>query len=206
MKKIDKMPIDSIAGFACIFIFCIFVFTSMIFFTDSWSPLENTISQLGNSDLNPNGAIFFTIGMMLAGLFILIFYIGFYKRYATRFSDIKITMVLIIGLINAISIILTGIFSETVNYNLHVIFSIPIFITFIPILYVVGTFFIANSIFTKTISYYGFVVAIFTFMLLVGLLLSGYGGSTVPILESLSVFSYIGWIGTLSYMNRNKTT
>ena len=108
--------------------------------------------------------------MILAGLFIIVFYIGLYKRYSTRFSDKKLTMILIIGLINAISIILTGIFSETVNYELHIIFSIPIFITFIPILYLVGTFFITNSIFTKSISYYGFVVAIFTFMLLIAYL------------------------------------
>ena len=114
--------------------------------------------------------------------------------------------VLVIGFINAISIILTGIFSESVNYNLHIIFSIPIFITFIPILYLVGTYLIDNSIFTKSISYYGYVVAILSFILLCSLLLSGYGGSTVTLFESLSVFSYMGWVGILSYKNKNKTT
>ena len=202
-KRYNTLPIDAIGGFTSILFFCVFAFISMIFFTGSWNPLDNTLSQLGNSSLNPNGAIFFTIGMILAGLSSLVFYIGFYKRYSIKYSDDKLTVALAFGHINVISVILTGIFSESVHYTLHIIFSISIFITFIPILYLVGTFFISNSIYTKAVSYYGFFVAVFTFLLLMSILFSGVGGSFVSELESLSVFSFLGWIGILSYKNIN---
>ena len=203
MKRYKTLPICAIGGFASILFFCVFAFISMIFFTRSWNPLHNTLSQLGNSSFNPNGAIFFTIGLILAGLSLLVFYRGFFKRYSKKYSDKKLMGALAFGYINVISIILTGIFSESVHYNLHIIFSIPIFITFIPILYLLSTFLISNSIYTKAVSYYGYVVAIFTLILLSCILFSGIGGYIVPLFESISVFSYIGWIGVLSYKNIN---
>jgi hypothetical protein len=198
MVKYRALPIDFIGGFACILFYCVFTFISIIF-SGSWNPLNDCLSQLGNSDFNQNGAIFYAIGMILGGLSLLVFYVGIFKRHIKKFMDKKLSVILIFGCINAISIIFSGVFSESIHYELHIIFSVLIFITFIPILYFVGRFLVFNSIYPKIVSYYGYLVAILILLLLGSISLSGFGGSAVPLLESISVFSYIGWVGLLSY-------
>jgi hypothetical protein len=198
MIKYRALPIDSIGGFSGMLFYCIFTFISIIF-SESWDPFNNTLSQLGNSVLNPNSAIFYTLGMIFGGLSLLIFYAGIYKRHIKKFKDKKFASALIFGCINSISVIFSGVFSESIHYELHIIFSVLIFITFIPILYFVGRFLSSNSMYPKIVCYYGYLVTILILLLLGSISLSGFGGSAVPLLESISVFSFIGWVGLLSY-------
>jgi hypothetical protein len=166
--------------------------------------MNNTLSQLGNSNLNPTGAIFYTSAMILGGLSLLAFYTGVYTRHIKKKKEKKLTFALIFGCINALSIVFSGVFSESIHYELHIIFSVLIFITFLPILFLIGSFLLSSSIYPRIVSYYGYGVAVLILLLLGSISLSGFGGSVVPLLESISVFSFIGWVGLISYYSLMK--
>jgi hypothetical protein len=206
MKKQPTLPIDSISGFASILIYSVFTCTSILYFPQGWNPLTHTLSQLGDSTLNPNGALFYTLGMILGGLALLLFYTNMYKRYTNEYRDRQLDIAIILGYSNGISVILSGATPENLHFTLHVIFSLLIFMTFPPIIYIMGRHLDSHSIIPKTVYYYGYLVVFFTLLLLGSIFVSGVGGLAVPLLESLSVFSFLGWIALFSYTPlHNKT-
>jgi hypothetical protein len=199
MDEHKTLLYDSMSGFASILLYCGFTFTSMMYFPDSWNPLTNTLSQLGNSTLNPHGSFFYALGMVLGGLALLIFYGSIYKRYVTYVRDNQLAIAIILGFVNAISVILSGATPENVHFTLHVMFSLLIFLTFPFIVYLVNRNLVAHMKIPNGISYYGYIVIFLTILLLGSIMITGVGGITIPLLESLSVFSFLGWVGLLSY-------
>jgi hypothetical protein len=197
----DKWPLIRIAGFASILLYCIFTAISISFFPTPYSPLNNFLSQLGNSNLNPEGAIFYNVAVILAGLAGILFYIGLYQWYTKKTGNKLLLVSLAVGFINSLAIIMTGIYSESVNYAQHVFWSFLIFNTFVPILIIVNKTLLTFPEHTKAISYYGFIVAVIDIILLVAvtLMFMGYGIGIGAIMEWLSVFSYLGWVGILAY-------
>jgi len=126
------------AGVSIILLYTVFTAISLSHLPNSFSPLFNFLSQLGNSNLNPDGAIFYNLAVILAGLAAIPFYISLIKwcNYKTGKKIPK--TVLAVGLLNALSVMMVGIYTESVNFNLHVLWSIVIFSTFVPILIIVN--------------------------------------------------------------------
>jgi len=202
--KSSKWPLIRIAGFATIVLYCTFTAISISLFPDPYSPLNNFLSQLGNSNLNPKGAIFYNLAVILTGLAGIPFYIGLYQWYTKKTGNKLLQAALAVGFINALAIIMSGIYSESVNYSQHVFWSFLIFITFIPILIIVNKTLLTYPEHNKAISYYGFIVAVIDIILLaaVASMFMGHGIGIGAILEWLSVFSYLGWVGLLAYNAR----
>ena len=74
------------AGYLVILTFCIFSYTSFLFHPGPYNPFYNNLSQLGNYYLNPNGALFFNMGMILSGTLVLLFYHQLSKK-TTRIRE-----------------------------------------------------------------------------------------------------------------------
>jgi hypothetical protein len=70
-----------IAGVLVILFYCAFTLTSIAFFPRPVSPLNDWLSDLGNSSYNPQGAIFYNVGCVLTGLALFPFFAGFYCWY-----------------------------------------------------------------------------------------------------------------------------
>lgn len=195
----SKWPLCFTAGVASIVLYCTFTVISIIFFPSPVSPMHNFLSQLGNSRLNPHGAIFYNLALILAGLAAILFYLGLYQWYTKKKGNKLLAAALAVGFVNALSIIMTGVFSESVNYSLHVFWSFLIFISFVPVLILVNTALLTYPGFNKLISYYGFVVAVIDVSLLVMLLIVGFGPGIGPLMEWIAVFSYLVWVGLIAY-------
>lgn len=61
-----KRSLRSLTGLLVILlIYMILTLIASTFYTKSYSPLTNTLAQLGNPKLNPSGAIFYNIGVLL---------------------------------------------------------------------------------------------------------------------------------------------
>lgn len=61
-----KRSLSSLKGFVSILlIYVTLAVTSAFFYPKSFSPLTNTLAQLGDPKLNPTGAIFFDIGVFV---------------------------------------------------------------------------------------------------------------------------------------------
>ncbi|UCG02009.1 MAG: DUF998 domain-containing protein [Candidatus Heimdallarchaeota archaeon] len=194
-----RWPKVSIVGFVGITIYCIFTLISFSFFPRNFNPINNNLSELGDFYDNPNGAIFYNVGMVLTGIASIFFYIGLYEWFMKKKKSPTLVVGLAIGIINALAIIMAGIFSETQEtYSQHVFWSILIFLSFFPILILVNKSILTFPDFNKIVAYYGFGVSLIDLSFLVFLVLTGVEAN-FPFIEWLSVFSYISWIGVLAY-------
>ncbi len=59
-------------------IVCYLAFTLLAFsrYPLPYSPLSNWLSDLGNANLNPSGALFYNIGIVASGGLVLLFFLG----------------------------------------------------------------------------------------------------------------------------------
>jgi hypothetical membrane protein len=58
-----KRSLRSLKGFVIILlIYAVLAVTASLFYPKGFSPLTNTLAQLGDPQLNPSGAIFYNIG------------------------------------------------------------------------------------------------------------------------------------------------
>ncbi len=71
-----KSRLSYISGFALIAIYFSFFLLSLAFFPTAYSPMANWLSDLGNSSLNPKGALLYNLGCILTALLEIPFMIG----------------------------------------------------------------------------------------------------------------------------------
>jgi hypothetical protein len=122
---------------------------------------------------------------------LLLTYLGIFAAYKNFEHDRLLVIATAIGLFNAITLILSGVFSED-SYLFHFIFSLLIFATWIPVLFTMNYMLFRRGGYERWISYYGFVLGglngIFViFVLLIGTVDFG------AIIEWISVFSFQSW-------------
>jgi hypothetical membrane protein len=190
-RNLWRLRVLPIAGILVIVFYCAFTFTSIALFPRSVNPLNDWLSDLGNSSYNPTGAIFYNVGCILTGLALFPFFVGFYSWYTDerwRRSLIVITQVL--GFIAALALMMIGVFSEDAG-AIHHLWSIVFFVFNLLILILANVSLITHSKFVRPIGYYGFVVAAIN-LLFVGL-------AYAPILEWFTVFTALGYVAFLSY-------
>ena len=77
--KFNNWSLSSITGLLAVIIFSVFTFTAAALFPSMVNPLYIWLSNLGNVELNPSGAIFFNLGCIITGLILIPFFIGLYQ-------------------------------------------------------------------------------------------------------------------------------
>ncbi|MEJ2295248.1 MAG: DUF998 domain-containing protein, partial [Candidatus Lokiarchaeota archaeon] len=108
-----KLKLMLIPGIFVILLYCIFTVISIALFPPPFSPLDNWLSDLGNSSYNPNGAVFYNIGCVLTGAALILFYISLYKWYRDKlWHKILMVIIQIIGCYSGFALTMIGVFSE----------------------------------------------------------------------------------------------
>lgn len=173
---------------------------SITHYPHPFTPLNDFLSQLGNSNLNPTGAIYYNLAVILAGATSILFYHALTKWYSERSGKQLPKYTPIICTMNGLAVALSGVFPESTNYPLHVAASYMIFITFIPILLTINKALLQLPDYNRTICIYGYTVAAINIILLitVTMMFMGNGPGIESIMEWLAVFTYIGWIAALA--------
>ncbi|NHJ49844.1 MAG: hypothetical protein FK733_18775, partial [Asgard group archaeon] len=100
-------------------------------------------------------------------------------------------VITIVGILNSLSILFSGIFNESTNYPVHFVFSLMIFITLVPVLILTGILLIKEGMFSKILSILSFILAAFNIFFVIWVFT--IGTSRGAIIEWISVFSYNGW-------------
>ena len=77
--KPSKWPISCTAGIAEIILYCAFTFTSWALYPTPYNPIDNWLSDPGNSTGNPSGAIFYNASCVLTGIALFPFFGSLYK-------------------------------------------------------------------------------------------------------------------------------
>jgi len=190
-KSISKWPMLSIAAIFVIGFYCVFTFTSIALFPTAFSPVQNYLSDLGNSSFSPKGAVFYNVGCILTGLALFPFFTGLYKWYPSkRWRKLLLVVTQILGLFSALSLVMIGVFSEDYMAQ-HLFWSELFFIFNLAVLFFANISLITDRRFIRSIGYYGLAVAVINVLFLAF-------GST-PLLEWFTVFTALGYVGLLAY-------
>ncbi len=192
-----KFPISSITGILAIIIFCIFTFTAVALFPTYYSPVNNWLSDLGNSNFNPSGSIFFNLGCILTGIVLIPFFIGLYRWYtAKKWQKNLLIVAQIIGIFSAFTLIMIGIFSE--DYGaLHGLWSALFFVSLLLTMITLNISLLGHEKFKKWIGYYGFFAVLVDLTLIISTLFPN--GLPIPLIEWLTTFISLSWVGLLVY-------
>ena len=173
-----------------IILYCAFTFTSWALYPTSYSPVENWLSDLGNSSFNPEGAIFFNVGCVLTGIALFPFFSGLYKWYTEeKWRKISLIITQTLGSLAAFSLMMIGVFSEDYG-EMHHLWSVVFFVLILIVLILGGVSLFTHPNYIRPIAYYGFVVAI------INLIFASY---SIPLLEWFTVFTALGYVGLLVY-------
>lgn len=190
-SRLSKWAPLPIAGVLVILFYCAFTFTSIAFFPRPVSPLNDWLSDLGNSTYNPRGAIFYNAGCILTGLALFPFFAGFYYWYTDekwRKSLVVVTQA--VGFIAAFALMMIGVFSEDAG-AIHHLWSLVFFVFNLFVLILANVSLITHRKFIRSIGYYGLAVAVIN-LLFVGL-------AYTSLLEWFTVFTALGYVALLSY-------
>lgn len=192
-----KSKISIISGLLLIIIFLIFTFTALALFPSSYNPLNNWLSDLGNSSYNPIGSIFFNLGCILTGLLLFIFFLGL-QRWSTS-SNVQKNMLKIgqlLGLFSAVSLIMIGIFSEDYG-SLHWTWSALFFVSLLFVLITINLALMLNPYFKKRIFVYGIISILIDLSFIMLYIIPN--NLPKPLFEWMSVLVSLGWLGMVVY-------
>jgi hypothetical protein len=76
--KFHNYSIGAIAGIIGFAIFTVFTLTSFFLYPTTYNPLHDWLSNLGNINLNPLGALFFNWSCIISGVTLILFFVGLY--------------------------------------------------------------------------------------------------------------------------------
>jgi hypothetical membrane protein len=95
----------------------------------SFSPMTSWLSDLGNVDLNPNGAIFYNIGIILTAIMLLLFFLGLsgWKIESNKIQGIMLRLAQGFGLLGSVCMLLSGIFPINL-FEIHSFWSTSLYI------------------------------------------------------------------------------
>ena len=113
LLKLNKWLISVIPGILVIGFFYTFTFISLAFYPSPFNPVNNWLSDLGNSSYNPNGAFLFNLGCILTGSALFLFYLNMYKFYREEiYHKIAVISIQILGFCSAFALIMLGVYSQ----------------------------------------------------------------------------------------------
>ncbi|MDH7557766.1 MAG: DUF998 domain-containing protein [Candidatus Bathyarchaeota archaeon] len=180
-----------IAGIAVIVLYCVFTFSSWALFPTPYNPVDNWLSDLGNSSYNPSGAILYNLGCVLTGIALFPFFGGLYKWYTDKkWRKTLLIGTQIVGFLAALSLIMIGVFSEDYG-SLHSLWSSIFFFLNLTVLVLLGVALFTHPKYMKPIAFYGFIVAAINLLFVLV-----YRN---PIFEWFTVFTALGYVGLLVY-------
>jgi hypothetical membrane protein len=94
-----------------------------------YSPLSNWLSDLGNANLNPSGALFYNIGIVATGGALLLFFLGLseWKMGKNRRQNLMLFVMQGFGILGALAMLMSGFYP--MNFlALHSFFSTCLYI------------------------------------------------------------------------------
>jgi hypothetical membrane protein len=112
-------------------VFCYLTFALLAFaqYPLPYSPMRNWLSDLGNADLNPHGALFYNIGIVATGVVLLLFFLGLaqWKMRDNRIQNLMLRLTQGFGILGTLALVMSGFYP--INFSsIHSFFSICLYI------------------------------------------------------------------------------
>jgi hypothetical membrane protein len=127
MKKVRS--ISFVSGVIAVFGYLFFTLLAYSQYPLPFSPMTNWLSDLGNVNLNPNGAIFYNIGIILTALMLLLFFLGLsvWMIETNRVQVVMLRLAQIFGGLGALFMMLSAIFPIN-NLKIHSFWSTSLYV------------------------------------------------------------------------------
>jgi hypothetical protein len=124
-RGVRRLPLTFAGGILALVGYLVGTLASYLVFPGRFGPSANWLSDLGNADLNPSGALTYNIGVVLTGLALFAFFGGLQRwtlqagpRMGRRLAAVRV-----LGYVGAITTVGTALIPEQVNRDLHGIVS-----------------------------------------------------------------------------------
>ncbi|MHA1292264.1 MAG: DUF998 domain-containing protein [Promethearchaeota archaeon] len=203
IKDFKKWPISCKAGVLVILIYSSNIIFSWMFFPRSYSPLKNYLSDLGNYSWNPIGAFFFNFGCIFTSIALIPFYLGFKDWHPEEERNKKLIIIVqVIGLLSAASLAMIGIFSEDFGFS-HIFWSGIYFILNLSLLFLGSIILYRYKAPKAEVPFKrGGLIAFFIAILNLSFIVYYALFSAGSLLEWVTVFLSLGFVGLLVYYGR----
>jgi hypothetical membrane protein len=124
-----KVHLSFIAGIFASLVYLVFTLLAYFLYPLPYSIMSNWLSDLGNPNLNPQGAIFYKIGIVSTALFLIVFFLGLsvWKMENKRPQIIMLRLTQVFGVLGAICMMMSGIFPINL-YKIHSFWSTSLYI------------------------------------------------------------------------------
>jgi hypothetical protein len=189
----EHMPVTSISGIVVLVLYIGLAVAARFYYPSSFGPATNWLSDLGNRNLNPDGAIFYRLAGMLGGVILALFFAGLADWYRGLRSKPRVFMTIaqVFGVLTSFAFAMTGYFSEDMIVP-HSFWSIANYICFGTAAFFVGFALLYN----KTVP---LAFSVFCFVLAAVDIASGVFGKTYW-LEWLVVAMLLLFVASVSYL------
>jgi hypothetical membrane protein len=127
MKR--HLSLSFVTSLFAVLCYMTFAFLAFAQYPLPYSPMSNWLSDLGNADLNPHGAFFYNIGIVVTGVLLLLFFLGLsqWKMENNRIQNLMLRLTQVFGILGALALVMSGLYP--INFSaLHSFFSISLYI------------------------------------------------------------------------------
>ncbi len=202
--KYHNYSLSAITGIVAFIVFTISILVSVSLYPTHYNPLYEWLSNLGNINLNPSGAVFFNWGCIITGLILIPFFVGLYAWKPQKiWGRILLVLGMVIGIFASISLIMVGIYPETESTS-HFIAATIVFSSLFLIIILINLALYENPKFIRVVAYFGILAIIvdITFQYMVASnkdILAVFNPTTpVPGLEWASTWLSLIWLALLA--------
>jgi len=161
-----RLTLSTVAGMLAILIYLCFALVSYAYYPAAFNPQDNWLSDLGNADLNPTGALFYRLGSGLTGVVVALFFIGLCVIARGHSTRVKVFVVLsqVFGVIGAFALLMSGIFSLGAHAS-HALWSIMLYIALGTAMFFCGWAFLYFPRLSRHLSYFAFAVTVLNWVM-----------------------------------------
>ena len=107
------------------------VFTLLAYgcYPSPYSPATNWLSDLGNPELNPGGAILYNIGIILTSLLLVVFFLGLsvWKIEGNRAQVVMLRLTQVFGVLGSICMLMSAVYPIN-HYTIHAFWSTSLYV------------------------------------------------------------------------------
>lgn len=187
-----RLSLTSFAGVLVILVYLGLSFASYLHYPGIFNPRDNWLSDLGNSALNPSGAVLYRVGSILTGLLIADLFIGLSAAWRGRAGrgTIFFRIAQVFGVAAAFALVSTGVFSEGQHAS-HSLWSAVMFICFGMAVFFSGWAFLYLPGISRRFSYFAFALTVVDWVM--GML------NKTHFLEWVMVAMMLIYVGALSW-------
>ena len=161
-----RLTLTAVAGALSILVYLCFTVISYAYYPASYNPRDNWLSDLGNGSLNPSGALLYRLGCILTGALLALFFVGL--RVMRQGQPKKVTIFFSLsqgfGLIAALALVLTGIFSMGAHAS-HSFWSAVLYISFGTAVFFCGWAFLYLPRFSRSLSYLALAITMINWLM-----------------------------------------